>query len=187
MEWARPCERRQRRRWASARPRVGPLGPGSVGYRCVRDYLRPIYREANRHPSLLENGISGNPEGLGAGELHARAWPLVQPRFLKDREAATARYRQLQGTGRASNDVRGVVPAAHDGRIDVLFVAVGVQIWGTFLADSRRIDVGEEAPGRTGDLLNLAAVHTVLNRGTVYAVPSAEMPGEAPVAAILRY
>ena len=151
------------------------------------DYLTPIYRAASTYPSLLEAGIAGNPEGLRPDELHARAWPLVEPRFRRDRERAAARYRELAGTGRTSREVAEVLPAARDGRVDVLFVAVGVRIWGTFAPDARSVEIGEEAPGRNEDLLNLAAVHTLVNRGTVYAVPPAEMPDEAPVAAVLRY
>ncbi|MEK7862347.1 MAG: hypothetical protein AAB295_03680 [Chloroflexota bacterium] len=151
------------------------------------DYLMPIYREANTHPSLLDEGIPGNAEGLRSDELHARAWPLVEPHFRRGREEATARYLALKGTGRTSNDVREVLPAAWDGRIDGLFAAVGVRIWGAFAPDTRTIEIGDEAPGQNEDLLNLAAIHTVLNRGTVYAVPPAEMPDETPVAAVLRY
>lgn len=151
------------------------------------DYAMAIYREANTHPFLLEEGIAGNPEGLRSDELHARAWPLVEPYFRRGREGAIGRYRELKGTGRTSNDVREVVPAARDGRIDVLFVAVGVRTWGTFVPDTRTIEIGDEAPGQNEDLLNLAAIHTVLNRGTVYAAPPADMPDDTPVAAVFRY
>jgi hypothetical protein len=37
------------------------------------------------------------------------------------------------------------------------------------------------------DLLNVAAVKTLLTGGTVYAVPPDEMPDAASVAAVLRY
>jgi hypothetical protein len=151
------------------------------------DYLIPIYREASTHQSLLEEGIMGNPEGLSPDALHARAWPLVEPRFRLAREAAADRYRELAGTGRTSNEVREVLLAAWDGRVDVLFVAIGVRIWGTFAPDTRTIDIADEAPGQNEDLLNLAAIHALLNRGTVYAVPPPEMPGPTPVAVVLRY
>ena len=151
------------------------------------DYLIPIYREASTHASLLEQGVTGNPEGRRPDELHARAWPLVEPHFLRARQAATDRYREFEGTGRTSNEVREVLLAAWDGRVDVLFVAIGVRVWGSFDPDTRTIEVADEAPGQNEDLLNLAAIHALLNRGTVYAVPPPEMPVPTPAAAILRY
>jgi hypothetical protein len=151
------------------------------------DYLIPIYREANTHAALLAEAISGNPEGLRPDQLHARAWPLVEAQFSRGRQTATARYRELRGTGKTSNDVREVVPAAWDGRIDTLFVAVGVRIWWTFAPGPRTVELGDETPALNEDLLNFAAIHTVVNRGTVYAVPPPEVPDETPVAAVFRY
>ncbi|HEY7519894.1 MAG TPA: hypothetical protein VIE36_16525 [Methylomirabilota bacterium] len=151
------------------------------------DYLMPIYREASTHPSLLAGGIPGNPEGTRLDELHARAWRLVEPHFRRVREAEMDRYRALAGTGRTSNDVREVLLAASDGRVDVLFVPIGVRVWGTFVPDTRSIEITDEAPGQSEDLLNVAAIHALLNRGTVHAVPPAEMPVPAPVAAVFRY
>jgi hypothetical protein len=37
------------------------------------------------------------------------------------------------------------------------------------------------------DLLDLAAMYTLLRRGTVYAVAPEQMPDRTPAAAILRY
>jgi hypothetical protein len=37
------------------------------------------------------------------------------------------------------------------------------------------------------DLIEQAVVRTMLNGGTVYAVPEVEMPDRAPVAALFRY
>jgi hypothetical protein len=152
------------------------------------DYLHPLYREANTHPQLLSEGISGNPEGLRPEELHARAWPLVRPHFEGAREAAAARYRERRGTGKTVTEVSEVVLAARDGRVEVLFAAVGIRIWGTFAADARTVQITGEEGGPNEDLLNLAAIHTILHRGTVYAVPPSEMPeAGAAAAAVLRF
>jgi hypothetical protein len=35
--------------------------------------------------------------------------------------------------------------------------------------------------------MDFAALHTLLNGGTVYAVAPEQVPGNAPVAAVLRY
>ena len=135
------------------------------------EYLFPLYKEANSYPHLLEEGIPGNPEELTPEELHAQAWPLVQPTFMKAREKAAAQYRQLVGTGQATADVKEAVLAAHHGQVELLFVAVGIQVWGNFDPSTNTIHVHQdpEPPG-DDDLLDVAAIQSILNGGTVYAV-----------------
>jgi Bacterial archaeo-eukaryotic release factor family 7 len=151
------------------------------------DYLLPIYREANSYPYLLEAGIAGNPDELSPRDLHARAWPLVSPYFRRGEQEAVARYRELAGTGKTANDVRDVVPGAHQGRVDVLFVALNVQRWGVFDATSGTVELREDPGEAATDLYDLAAVHTIANGGTVYALAPPSMPDEAAVAAVFRY
>jgi hypothetical protein len=151
------------------------------------EYLLPIYRRANTYPYLLEEGITGNPEGLRPEELQERAWAIVQPHFQQAQEGAAAQYRQLAGTGRANDDTSAIVTAAYDGRIDTLFVAIGVQQWGLFHSDSRTVEAHQEAMAGDEDLLDVAAMYTLLRRGSVYAVAPEQMPEQTPAAAILRY
>jgi Bacterial archaeo-eukaryotic release factor family 3 len=151
------------------------------------EYLLPIYRRANTYPYLLEEAVTGNPEGLRPEELHERAWAVVQPHFQQAQEGAAAQYRGLVGTGRATSEIPAIVMAAYDGRIDTLFVAVGVQQWGIFDAGSRGLEVHQEAVAGDDDLLDLAAMYTLLRRGIVYAVPPHRLPDQTSAAAILRY
>jgi hypothetical protein len=151
------------------------------------DYLFPIYREANSYPHILQEGVLGNPEGTKPEALHEQAWEIVEPYFLKAREEAFSRYRQFAGTERASNRIGEILPGAYDGRIDTLFAAVGTQQWGFFDPKTRRLHLHSEPEPGDEDLLDLAAVHTYLNGGTVYALKPEEMPDQAPLAAVFRY
>jgi hypothetical protein len=151
------------------------------------DYLFPLYKEANSYPHLLEEGIPGNPEELTPEALHAQAWPLVQPTFMEARENAVARYGQLAGTGQSTADVKEAVLAAHHGRVDVLFVALGVQAWGNFDPSTNTVHVHQEPEPGDADLLDLAAIQSVLKGGAVYAVEPEQVPGDAPLAAVFRY
>ena len=151
------------------------------------EYLLPIYAEANTYPHLLSQGVEGNPEALSSEELHERGWAIVQPHFQEAQLEAIAEYKQLVSTEQASHDIRTIVPAAHYGRVDTLFVAVGLQHWGAFDPQTDTIDLhAEEEPGDE-DLLDLAAVQTLLHGGKVYALEPAEVPDGAPLAAVFRY
>lgn len=166
------------------RQRAEPLVLAAV------DYLIPIYRDANTYPNLLEEGITGNPDLLDARDLHERAWSLVGPYFERAKEKKVARYQEMQGTGLTAREIDQIVPAAYHGRIDTLFVATGVQRWGRF-DESRGVVVthGEPEPGDE-DLLDLAAVQTLVHSGEVYALGTDEVPdadGASPAVALLRF
>lgn len=153
------------------------------------EYLFPIYREANTYPHLVEEGITGNPEILKPEELHAQAWPIVEPIFKQSQEEATGYYKEVAGsdTARASHDIKEIVSAAYYQRVDSLIVAVGKQQWGHFDPDTMTVELHPEPQPDDQDMLDFAAIHTLLNGGTVYAVEPEKVPDEAPVAAIFRY
>lgn len=150
------------------------------------NYLLPMYRLANTYPHLLEKGIEGNPDRLSNQELHDRAWALVEPSLRRPRERELARYGRLAGTGRTACEPARVVPAAHRGGVETLFVALDRQVWGHFDPVTERVEEhGEEGPGDE-DLLDLAAAATLAHGGTVHAVASAQVPGGGPLAAVFR-
>jgi hypothetical protein len=151
------------------------------------DYLLPLYREANTYAHLLERGVPGNPEGVRAEHLHQQAMELLAPYFLEAQQVAADRYRQLLGTGLASSNLMEIVPAAYLGRVEILFVAADVQQWGTF--DPSRLTLRQHAEAEPGDddLLDLAAVQTLLQGGVVYEGAPQDVPGDGPVAALYRY
>jgi hypothetical protein len=66
-------------------------------------------------------------------------------------------------------------------------VARDLQRWGTFDRETGEVQVHEEQEAEDVDLLDLAAVHTFLNSGAVYVVDAGNVPGDAPVAALLHY
>ena len=151
------------------------------------DYLLPIYRDVTGYSEVLPDGVHGNPEGLRPEELHARAWEIVEGHIQAGRREAAERFADLGGTGRASEQLEEVVPAAMDGRVDTLFVARGVRAWGRFDAERREIEHHDEQGGGSEDLLDLATVHTFLAGGRVWSVDPEEVPGGGPVAAIYRW
>jgi len=154
------------------------------------EYLLPRFREASRLPHILDEGLTGNPDDLSAEELRDKAWDIVEPVLLAARRRAAERCVELLGTGRASAQLEEILPAACDGRVDTLFTARGVRVWGTYDPGERRVepqvDQQSQAPG-SEDLLDRAAVETFQRGGTVYAVERQDVPGGYALAAIFRY
>lgn len=146
--------------------------------------LWPIYRKANTYPHLLEQGIAGNPDRLKDAELHERGWAHVRHHFEKRQKNAAALYHQLAGTGRTTSDLVQAVAGACQGRFEIMFVADGQEKWGTSgPLGSGAVIHATSQPGDE-DLLNTAAMHTLVRGGAVYAVPGGAVPGGGVVAGI---
>jgi len=152
------------------------------------DSLHSLYRKANTYPYLLETGLMKHPESLDDVTLHTETWAIVQPQFQALKQQALTRYRQLAGMdeGPVANTLQEIVPAARYGRVETLFVAQGRYAWGT-CPDGNQIEIHTEAVPGDEDLLDFASVHTLLNDGTVYALPPDEMPDTTALAAMLRF
>ena len=151
------------------------------------EYLIPLYRAASGCKCLLEEGIVGNPETLTPDELHAAAWNIARKHFDAEQLGAKGQYREASRTQKASSRITEVLPAAFHGRVDCMFVAVGEQQWGAFDPEESAVTVHDERQPGDEDLLDLAAVQTILHSGRVYALPPAEVPDGASIAATFRY
>jgi hypothetical protein len=153
------------------------------------EYLLQIYKEVNTYPHLIDTVITGNPDLLSADELHHSAWEIIKPLFQAANEEAVVQYQQLvgQASKRAANTLEKIVPAAYQGRVETLFVAVGVQHWGIFKSGTNEIELHDHMVSGDAPLADLAAVQTYLKGGTVYAVEPDKVPGGTSAAAVLRY
>jgi hypothetical protein len=153
------------------------------------EYLLPIYQEANTYPYLLKDGITGNQKITKPQELHEKAWPIVEPHYQQAQQEAAERLREFSGNNQelVSHDMKEVVKAAYYQRIDSLFVALGEQQWGNFDPQKDGVHLHEQEQTGDEDLLDFAAIYTLLNGGTVFAVEAEEIPAQSPVAAIFRY
>jgi len=153
------------------------------------DYLHPIYWDANTYPNLMDDGIKGNPWLMTPEELHKKAWVIVSPYLANEQEKSAALYRKLKakGEGLAAKDMKEIVLAAYLGRVRTLFVALDKKQWGSFSPDLRRVEVHEKEMPGDEDLLDFAAVHTLMKGGNVYVAESDKIPSGEPLAAIYRY
>lgn len=152
------------------------------------DYLHPVYREVNTYPYLLDEGIKRSTDDIKPGELHSLAWKIVKPMFKAPEQQAIEAYKQLVGerNGRATNDLKQVIPAAFYGRVGTLLVDLASHQWGKFDPATESLQFHSERERGDDDLVDLAAVQTLLNNGNVFTCPPNEMP-DHPVAAVLRY
>ena len=156
------------------------------------EYVVSAYRAQNCYPHLVETAMLGNADETTISRLHADALELLQPALEAKRGADIADLESRAGSPVVSDDLREIVPAAHDGRVRVLFLSRSDSTWGEYDPDEHRVLSmrPERSPGDQ-DLADLAAVETILHGGEVHVLPTAELllerSGVEPPAAIMRY
>ena len=153
---------------------------------CV-EYEAPIFREACDYPHIADELLTGNFDYAADHEIYAQALPIARQIFDRTRERAAARYRELADTNRAANRLDAVLPAAHHGRVETLFVDRRAVELGAYDPAKQIISYGGVAGAPVEDLLDRAAVESLLRGAAVYAVPREQMPDDNDIAAVFRY
>ncbi|HSF10739.1 MAG TPA: hypothetical protein VLA60_15115, partial [Nitrospirales bacterium] len=151
------------------------------------EYLIPIYKDVNTYPYIKEEGITGNADEKSLHELHGQIWPVVKADADHGIEEARIKCEEYLGTSKASHDLKTVVLAAHEGKIDTLFVARNIQQWGRIDVMQNRVETEPTKSAESLEILDFAVVQTLLKKGKVYALSQEKMPGRASLAAIFRY
>jgi hypothetical protein len=147
----------------------------------------PLFRELSRYPAVADRGIDGNVDGVDAGELRERAWPLVDELFRARREQALEEFDLARGRGLAELDMPAIGRHAVHGRVRRLLLGEGRHTWGLFDFETGSIDIGAEEEGLGDDVLDDLAQAVLVRDGEVLTLPADEMPDGTAAAAVLRW
>ncbi len=161
-------------------------GKGEPLVLCGVQYEIPMYRDLNTYPHLVSEAVHGAPNGLKSGEMHARALEALEKAYVAKVDGALAEWNHKVGGG-ASSRLKDVVTAAHDGRILTLLVSDSQHKTGVFDSATNSVKGKETGSSEDEDLMNDAAVQTILHAGNVLIAPHSKMPNGSALAAIFRY
>ena len=168
--------------WGFLHEERAPLVLAGVGY------YHPIYRQVNRYPFLLHQGVEGNVEREDLEELHRKSWELVSARFAAEAREAVNAFGAALPRGRASDEIPEAAQAAVQGRVRWLLCAAGRHVWGRLDRTSGTVEIAARQRGvDDADLLDELGEVTIARGGDVLEIAPAEMPTRSPVAAVFRY
>ena len=153
---------------------------------CGVDYELPLYVAVNSYPHLASESVQGAPNSLKSGEMHARALEALATCYEHKVGDALAEYNHKVGGG-ASNRIKEVVKAAHDGRVLKLVVSDSLETTGAFNEATYTVKGRETGTAEDEDLVNDAVVQTILHAGQILVAPNGKMPNGTPAAAIFRF
>lgn len=147
------------------------------------DSTAPHYRQASEHRALYPEWIHGNPQQVADDALHARALELLEPEWHRELNTLQEQYGSAYARQLASDNINQIVPAAAQGRVGILFVSPENRRFGKFDESSQMVDDRSDEE----DLVDQAAVQTLLTGGQLVVVKPEDVPGKGEVAAIYRY
>ncbi|HEY9878325.1 MAG TPA: hypothetical protein V6D29_07705 [Leptolyngbyaceae cyanobacterium] len=153
---------------------------------CV-DYQHSIFKDASQYAHIVDEHIKGSPELLKPEELRTAAWQIVEPNFRQAQQQALSQFHEMRSAGRAAAEVEQIIPAVYRGQVDTLFTVADEHLWGHYDPYADVLEQHDQNQPEDSDLLNVAALQTLLQGGTVFVLDRAEMPEDSPVAAIYRY
>lgn len=147
------------------------------------------FRKQSELNNLWPQHLDVNPDALDAEELRRRAWEMLADEVENDAEESIDHFNSLfhGSSPRAKTRPDEVVRAARWGRLDTLILGEGQHVWGRFDEQADRVETHREPQAGDDDLLDRAALETLLNGGEVKVVDRDHVPGGGYVAAILRY
>lgn len=142
------------------------------------DSLFSIYKEANTYSKLYEKLVPGNPADNDMLSLHAKALDVLEPEMRKNRNEKMKAFQENEGTDLASADIKKILPAIQQGKVDTLFVENREELWGTYNSDNMKVEKHSEKQQNNTSLLNLAVAETINQNGNVFLVEHQFMPNK---------
>ncbi|WP_299111265.1 hypothetical protein [uncultured Winogradskyella sp.] len=154
-----------------------------------QDYLFDIYKSVNTYSNFSNKNINNHLKAKDILDVHDIAWETISPTFDQERKDKITRFLEAQGTGKTAIEIEIILPSAFEGKVDTLFCENLEDIFGIYKLENDIITITEtEENDTTISLMNLAAIKTFLNGGSVYLIDKEEMPNpNSKINALFRY
>ena len=147
-----------------------------------------LYKEANSYPFMEEEPLQGNHQETGASELHKICLKWMNSHQTDMFANSKKQFGSLLSRGESSSETSKVIRAAYHGQIATLFIKQDAELFGYFRPRTNEVSIQDKSSVASVDLLNFAAIQTILNGGRVLIASKEDMPdATSPLNAIFRY
>ena len=149
--------------------------------------LESIFRSVSTYPHLARTVIPGNPDEKTNAELADASRHVLDGLYAEELAELRTTYEQRVPQGRASDDLAAIARAATFGAVDTAFVDIDETVPGFVDEADGALTLDDSDDAATYGVVDEIARRILLARGRVLAVRREDIPGNGPVAAILRY
>lgn len=149
--------------------------------------LASIFHAVSGSGELLPTTIAGNPDRTTDADLAAAARLVLDQVYARELLALRTLYETRAAERRTTTDLSDAARAAAYGAIEALLVDIDVVVPGTFDEATGAITLADTASKDSYGVVDAIAARALATGATVLAVRKGDIPGGAPLAAILRY
>jgi hypothetical protein len=149
--------------------------------------LASIYRLVNTYPGYAQATIGTSPDRTSDADLAAAARPILDGIYARELQSMRDLFESRRGQGRATSDLFDAARAATFGAIEQMMVDIDEVVAGTVDEADGRITFAEKVSAQTYGIVDEIASRALLSGANVLGVRKEDIPGGAPLAAILRF
>ncbi len=147
-----------------------------------------LFRQVNKNPMLLPDGITLNPDTLTNIKLIEKAWEIMEPAYLQKLDNLAGSFMQATVNGKGSDDYKEIAVAAVEGRVETLIIEsdriIAVRITNLVTGNTQKKDMQNP---KVDDLLDDMGELVTKMGGHVMVFPPDKMPTKTGMAALFRY
>lgn len=145
-----------------------------------------IYREVQSYPHLTRAAIPHNPETQSDDDLAASARAILDELFRDELAEIQSLYTLRASQDRATSDLAKVARAATYGAVQLLLIDIDDVTPGT-IDDEGAVTFAGSPSAKSYGIVDEIASRALVTGAKVMGVRKGDIPGEASLAAILRY
>ena len=146
-----------------------------------------LFGGISHNPYLLEEGVNISYDSLEIEEFIGKALEIIAPLTASKIDKLIESYQNAEADSLGSSDLAQIVKAAHDCRVEMVFVEENRIIPGEIDHDTGTIRFCERGTPDCDDVLDDLAELVLKGGGAVWVFPKEKMPGPTGAAAIFRY
>jgi hypothetical protein len=148
--------------------------------------LASMFRAVNTYPHLIDEGIEGNPDHVTDAQLEDKALPILDLLYRRELKAILERYDELKPR-RGTVDVSYAAHAATAGAVAELIADLDAVIPGIVSDIDGSVTYAAADDAETYNVVDEVARRALVTGARVLGARREELPGGAPLVAVLRY
>jgi hypothetical protein len=148
--------------------------------------LASMFRAVNTYPHLLDEEIEGNPDHVTDAQLEDKALPILDLLYRRELKAILERYDELKPR-RGTVDVSYAAHAATAGAVAELIADLDAVIPGIVSDMDGSVTYAAADDAETYNVVDEVARRALVTGARVLGARREELPGGAPLVAVLRY